>query len=409
MNYVIIGNSAAAVGCIEGIRKNDAESSITVISDEKYHTYSRPLISYLLYGKTDEEKMKYRPDGFYKDNNVTAVLGKKVVKIDVKNRNVVLSDGKTVSYDKLLCAAGSRPFIPPMEGLDTVENKFTFMTLDDAKALDGALNENSRALIVGAGLIGLKCAEGIMHKVKSLTVIDLADRILSSILDEKGADIVQKHIENHGVKFILGTSAEKFDGNTAKLSNGETVEFDVLVTAVGVRPNTELLKDAGGNVNKGIVTDAFCRTSLPGIYAAGDCTESRDITTGTDRILALLPNAYMQGNTAGLHMTGTNKPYDKAIPMNAIGFFGCHMMTAGSYDGVKTVFEDGENYKLLITKDGLLKGFIMIGDISRAGIYTKLIREQIPLESIDFELVSKTPQLMAFSQADRKELLGGVR
>lgn len=409
MNYVIIGNSAAAVGCIEGIRKNDAESPVTVVSDEKYHTYSRPLISYLLYEKTDEEKMKYRPDSFYKDNNVTAMLGKKAVKIDVKNRKVMLSDGKAVPYDKLLCAAGSRPFIPPMKGLDTVENKFTFMTLDDAKALDNALNENSRVLIVGAGLIGLKCAEGILHKVKSLTVIDLADRILSSILDEKGADIVQKHIEKQGVKFVLGTSAEEFDKNTAKLSNGETVEFDVLVTAVGVRPNTELIKEAGGNVNRGIVTDAFCRTSLPGIYAAGDCTESRDITTGTDRILALLPNAYMQGSAAGLHMTGTNKPYDKAIPMNAIGFFGCHMMTAGSYDGAKTVFEDGENYKLLVTKDGLLKGFIMIGDISRAGIYTKLIREQIPLGSIDFELVSKSPQLMAFSQSDRKEMLGGVR
>ena len=117
----------------------------------------------------------------------------------------------------------------------------------------------------------------------------------------------------------------------------------------------------------------------------------------------------MQGETAGLHMTGTDKPYDKAIPMNAIGFFGYHMITAGSYDGEKTVYADGENYKMLVTKDNLLKGYIMIGDISRAGIYTKLIREQVPLDSIDFELVKEKPQLMAFSLADRKEQLGGVR
>lgn len=409
MNYVIIGNSAAAVGCIEGIRKNDMESAITVISDEKHHTYSRPLISYLLYGKTDEERMKYRPDSFYKDNNVTAILGKKAVKIDTKNRKVMLDDGKAVPYDKLLVATGSRPFIPPMKGLDTVENKFTFMTLDDAKALDGVLTKESRVLIVGAGLIGLKCAEGILRKIGSLTVIDLADRILPSILDETGSELVQKSIEEKGVKFMLGTSAEEFDGNKAKLTNGETIEFDVLVIAVGVRPNTELVKEAGGNVNKGIVTDRFCRTSISGIYSAGDCTEIHDITTGTDRILALLPNAYMQGETAGLHMTGTDKPYDKAIPMNAIGFFGYHMITAGSYDGEKTVYAEGENYKMLVTKDNLLKGYIMIGDISRAGIYTKLIREQIPLDSIDFELVKEKPQLMAFSLAERKEQLGGVR
>lgn len=409
MNYVIIGNSAAAVGCIEGIRKNDTESSVTVISDEKHHTYSRPLISYLLWGKTTEEKMKYRPDSFYKDKNVTAILGKKAVKIDTENRKVVLDDKSEVPYDKLLNATGSRPFIPPMKGLDTVENKFTFMTLDDAKALESCLNKESRALIIGAGLIGLKCAEGIMDKVASLTVVDLADKILPSILDERGSALVQQSIEEKGVKFMLGTSAEEFDGNKARLTNGEEIEFDVLVIAVGVRPNTELVAEAGGNVNKGIVTDQFCRTSLPGIYAAGDCTESLDITTGTNRILALLPNAYMQGETAGLHMTGTNKPYDKAIAMNAIGFFGYHMVTAGNYDGEKYVSEDGENYKVLVTKNNNLIGFILIGDIARAGIYTKLIREKTPLDTLDFELIKEKPQLMAFSKAERKEQLGGVR
>lgn len=409
MNYVIIGNSAAAVGCIEGIRKNDTESSITVISDEMHHTYSRPLISYLLWGKTTEEKMKYRPDSFYKDKNVTAILGKKAVKIDTENRKVVLDDKSEIPYDKLLNATGSRPFIPPMKGLDTVENRFTFMKLDDAKDLDSCLNKESRVLIIGAGLIGLKCAEGIMDKIASLTVVDLADKILPSILDERGSALVQQSIENKGVKFMLGTSAEEFDGNKARLTNGEEIEFDVLVIAVGVRPNTELVAEAGGNVNRGIVTDQFCRTSLPGIYAAGDCTESFDITTGTNRILALLPNAYMQGETAGLHMTGTNKPYDKAIAMNAIGFFGYHMVTAGNYDGEKYVSEDGENYKVLVTKNNNLIGFILIGDIARAGIYTKLIREKTPLDTLDFELIKEKPQLMAFSKAERKEQLGGVR
>lgn len=408
MKYIIIGNSAAAVGCIEGIRETDKESSITVISNEKHHTYSRPLISYLLYGKTDEQRMKYRPDSFYEDNNVTALLGKTVVKIDAENKTISLDDESTLDYDKLLVATGSKPFVPPMEGLDTVANKFSFMTLDDAKALYAALTPESHVLIVGAGLIGLKCAEGILHKVKKLTVIDLADRALPSILDEKGSELVQKSLEDKGVEFKLGTSAKNFKKNKATLTNGEIIEFDALVIAVGVRPNTELVSEAGGNVERGIVTDKYSRTTLADVYAAGDCAQSHDITTDSDRILALLPNAYMQGFAAGKHMTGIeNAPFDKAMPMNAIGFFGYHVITAGSYEGEEIVTLDGKNYKKLITKNNQLVGFIMIGDVKRAGIYTKLIREQIPLDTIDFELISKKPQLMAFTTAERAKQLGG--
>lgn len=409
MKYVIIGNSAAAVGCIEGIREKDKKGSITVVSNEIHHTYSRPLISYLLYGKIDEERMKYRPDSFYEDNGVTTMLGHTAVKINPDKKTVELDDGTALSYDKLLVATGSKPFIPPMEGLDTVEKSFTFMTLDDAKALDAALTKNSRVLIVGAGLIGLKCAEGIFDKIGHLTVIDLADRILPSILDEKGSELVQKFLEDKGIEFRLGTSAASFDGNKAVLTNGDEIEFDVLVVAVGVRPNTELVSEAGGSVDRGIVTDKYSRTTITDVYAAGDCAKSHDITTGTDRILALLPNAYMQGVAAGRHMTGADIPYENAMPMNAIGFFGYHIITAGNYDGEELVTCDGMNYKKLVVKDNCLKGFIMIGDVRRAGIYTKLIREKVPLETIDFELISRKPQLMAFSREERAKQLGGKK
>lgn len=409
MKYVIIGNSAAAVGCIEGIREKDKKGSITVVSNEIHHTYSRPLISYLLYGKTDEERMKYRPDSFYEDNGVTTMLGRTAVKINPDKKNVELDDGTVLSYDKLLVATGSKPFIPPMEGLDTVEKSFTFMTLDDAKALDAAITKDSRVLIVGAGLIGLKCAEGIFDKIGHLTVIDLADRILPSILDEKGSELVQKFLEDKGIEFRLGTSAASFDGNKAVLTNGDEIEFDVLVVAVGVRPNTELVSEAGGSVDRGIVTDKYSRTTITDVYAAGDCAKSHDITTGTDRILALLPNAYMQGVAAGRHMTGADMPYENAMPMNAIGFFGYHVITAGNYDGEELVTCDGMNYKKLVVKDNCLKGFIMIGDVRRAGIYTKLIREKVPLDTIDFELISRKPQLMAFSREERAKQLGGKK
>ncbi|MCB6616640.1 NAD(P)/FAD-dependent oxidoreductase [Ruminococcus sp. 210702-SL.1.03] len=402
---VIIGNSAAAVGCVEGVRSVDKNSEIVLIASEKHHTYSRPLISYLLYGKTDEQRMKYRPDSFYSDNMVDTMLGKTAVSVDPKGHTVKLESGEVISYDKLMVATGSSPFVPPMKGLDKVEKKFTFMTLDDAHALDKAISAESRVLVIGAGLIGLKCVEGIADKVKEIAVVDMADRILPSVLDAEGAELVQKSIEKHGVKFYLNDSAAELEPNKAKLKSGAEVEFDVLVVAVGVRPNIALLKDAGAECGRAIKTDNKCQTSLKDIYAGGDCTESYDITIGAERVLALLPNAYMQGNTAGVNMAGGEQLYENAIPMNAMGMFGYHMITAGSYEGNVYTEKEGENYKKLFYKDNRLMGYIMIGDIKRAGIYTALIKNQTPLDSIDFELIKQKPQLMAFSAEDRREKL----
>lgn len=409
MNYVIIGNSAAAIGAVEAIRCQDDQGKITIIASEPYHTYSRPLISYLLCGKTDLQRMRYRPESFYSDRQVTPLLGKTVSAIDPATKTVTLTDARVIPYDKLLVATGSVPFIPPMQGLDQVEKKYTFMTLDDANALEEALTPKSRVLILGAGLIGLKCAEGISNKCAHITVVDLADRILPSILDERGSQIVREHIEKQGIQFSLQNSVASFENGTAHLKNGESVPFDVLVIAVGVRPNTELVKNAGGKVNRGIVTDQYCLTCLPDVYAAGDCAESLDITTGSQRVLALLPNAYMQGECAGTNMAGGEKKYDHAIPMNAIGFFGLHIITAGCYEGEEYVDEKYGCYKKLVTKDGLLKGYILIGAIERAGIYTSLIRQKTPLDTIDFELIKEKPQLMAFSKIERLKQLGGVK
>ncbi len=402
---VIIGNSAAAIGCVEGVRSVDKNSEIVLIASEKHHTYSRPLISYLLYGKTDEQRMKYRPDSFYSDNMVDTMLGKTAVSVDPKGHTVKLESGEVISYDNLMVATGSSPFVPPMKGLDKVEKKFTFMTLDDAHALDEAISAESRVLVIGAGLIGLKCVEGIADKVKEIAVVDMADRILPSVLDAEGAELVQKSIEKHGVKFYLNDSAAELEPNKAKLKSGAEVEFDVLVVAVGVRPNIALLKDAGAECGRAIKTDNKCQTSLKDIYAGGDCTESYDITIGAERVLALLPNAYMQGNTAGVNMAGGEQLYENAIPMNAMGMFGYHMITAGSYEGNVYTEKEGENYKKLFYKDNRLMGYIMIGDIKRAGIYTALIKNQTPLDSIDFELIKQKPQLMAFSAEDRREKL----
>jgi len=296
-----------------------------------------------------------------------------------------------------------------MAGLDEVKQKYTFMKLDDAKALHAALTKESRVLIIGAGLIGLKCAEGILSKVKEITVVDMAPRIFPSIHDKAAYDMMQKHIEEQGVKFLLNNSVAQFHQNSAELKNGGELDFDILVVAVGVRPETKLAADIGCKVNKGILADEHCATNLEGVYAAGDCSESYDITIDQYRVLALLPNAYMQGETAGINMAGGEKRYDKAIPMNAIGFFGLHIITAGSYDGEAYIVKGEKSYKKIMAKDNVLKGYILIGDVARAGIYTSLIRERTPLDTIDYDLIKEKPQLMAFTAKDRAVKLGGAK
>lgn len=407
MNYVIIGNSAAAVGTVAGIREFDSTGSITVISDEKYHTYSRPLISYWLEGKVSDKNMMYRPADFYEKNGVTPVLGKKVTKIDTANKTVVLDDGLQIQYDKLMVATGSKPFVPPMNGLDKV-HYHTFMSYDSAKAIRAEARDGMKVLIIGAGLIGLKAAEALSAYNAQTTVVDMADRILPSILDVRAGMKMQKHIESKGVRFILGTSAEEFSEHSAKLKNGVTVDFDMLIIAVGVRPNTELVSDAGGKVERGIITDLTQKTSLDNIYAAGDCTVSCDASSDTQKILALLPNAYMQGEVAGRNMAGREFRYVNAIPMNAIGFFGLHIITAGSYDGEEYVEESENTYKKLVFRDNRLVGYILMGDVRRAGIYTSMIKERIDLGDVNIEMLKEKPQMMMFGKARRLDKLGGI-
>ena len=319
--YVIIGNGVAAANCIEGIRSIDSDGKITVVSEENHSVYCRPLISYYLEGRTDLDRILYRGNDFYRDMNCSVLYGHRAIRLNAPEKQVVLDDGSILPYDSLCLATGSSPFIPPMKGLQSVPASFSFMTLDDALALEKAVSNSSKVLIVGAGLIGLKCAEGLRNRVAGIAVCDLADRVLSSILDAECAALIQRHLENQGISFYLGDSVERFESGLAVMTSGKAVEFDVLVLAVGVRANAGLIREAGGETGRGILVDDRMQTSIKDVYAAGDCTEGTDISAGQKRVLAILPNASFQGYTAGVNMAGGERVFDKGIPMNSIGFF----------------------------------------------------------------------------------------
>ena len=407
-HYVIVGNGTAAAGCIEGIRSRDPSGTVTVISEERHPVYCRPLISYLLEGKTQISRMGYRSGDFYERMDCTVLYGRRAVRIHPDEKQVGLDDGTAVPYSELCLAAGSAPFVPPFEGLESVRNAYSFMTLDDALRLDKALRPDSRVLIMGAGLIGLKCAEGIAARAGSVTVCDLADRVLSSILDAESAAMMQKHLEAHGIRFFLKDSAVRFGENTAVMRSGAVIPFDLLVLAVGVRPNAALMREIGGGIGRGILVDGQMKTSVEHIFAAGDCTESFDLSSGQQRVMAILPNAYLQGHAAGVNMAGGCETFDRAIPMNSIGFFGLHAMTAGSCEGTCYEEKTDGTLKRLFQKDGLLKGFLLIGCGERAGIYTSMIREQIPLSSVDYDSLKKCAATAAFSAELRRKMFGGV-
>jgi len=421
MKYVIIGNSVAACGCIEAIRKVDTQNPIVVISDEKYRVYSRPLISYYLGGKVDENKMYIRDEDYYEKNKVETKLGKKAVAVDFANKEVLLDDGEKVKYDKLLIATGGKPFIPPTKGFE-LKNVFTFIKFDDVKAIDEAIkNGAKKAVVIGAGLSGLKAAEALIKRNVDVTVVELANRILGSILDLEASKIVQNELEKHGIVFKLETSVDEITGDgkveKVKLKNGEVLDADIVVFAIGVVPNVDFLKGTELKINRGIVVNNKMETNIKGVYAAGDCAEGYDFVFEQQRVIPIWPNAYNQGETAGYNMAGVEKTFDRGFPMNSIGFFDVHMITAGivvpnSDDIEVLVKHDNEKntYRKIYLKNGRVIGFMFINSIDRAGMITNMIKEGFNVESIKHRLLDEDFGYLDLPKEVRQEkILGGAK
>ena len=409
MKVLIIGNSAAAIGCIEGIRSHDVVTEITVITDEKYMAYSRPLISYYLWGKADKKNMHYRENDFYEKTNVTLITSQKVVSIDTVKKQVTTNANLIEKYDKLLIATGASPFVPPVDGLEGKSNVFTFLKWDDAEELKKVVGKDKNAVVVGAGLIGIKVSEGLLPHCNSVTIVELAERVLPMVLDEASSKLVAKIIEEKGIALELGNSAVKIEGKTSVesvlLKDGKELPCDILVMAVGVRPNVQLAKDANIEVGRGIKVNEYSMTNKLDIYAAGDVTESFDSVAGDQKIMALWPNAYLQGETAGLHMSGAIVKKPTLFPMNSVTIFGYPIITAGIQPDASCLVlekEDNDGLARLIFRENKLVGMMLLGKVDRAGIYTSMIHDGTFIERPELLLEDRFG-LNWFSKEERKE------
>lgn len=413
--YAIVGASAAGLSCAKTLRALDVDCKIDLFTDEAYLPYSRPIISYYLKNKVNAQQIYLQDAAFYEANDITVHLNESVT--EVREHTLQTQRGERYGFDKLLLATGSVPFVPPMENVGGQENVFTFLTMGEAERLKAYAKPDMHAVVLGAGLIGLKAAEGLRSCVKSVTVVELAGKVLPSILDDRAAPMVEAHLQANGIATLLGDTVVRAEGKekitSVTLKSGKTLPCDLLVVAVGVRPNTVLAESCGADVNRGITVDhETMETTVPDVFAAGDCVRSLDILDGKEKIIALWPNAVREGKTAAYNMAGVPEKDTGSFAVNAIDFFGQRICTCGliNDDSAQVLVRaDATQYKRLLVKDNRLVGFVLINCSARAGIYTELIRQKTDLTALSGDLL-KEPGLMLYARDVRTEkLTGGVR
>lgn len=396
MRYLIVGNSAAATGAIEAIRAVDPDGELLLVGSEPYHVYSRPLISYYLAGKARRDNIFFRPADFYKKHKVTTYLGERAVKLVPANQYIRIEpSGLEIEYDRLLVATGGQPVMPACFSGD-YNNLFHFHQLQDVEKISASLKPDSRILIVGGGLIGLKAAESLCKRGLKVHVLEASAGLLNSILDQEAGNLVAQYLEANGIEITTGQPAVEVRGeksiDTVVLDDGTELSCDLFILAAGVKPNIAWVNKAV-TIKEGIVVDEFMCSSQPNIYAAGDVVQSYEPVSEEHKVVPLWPFAYRQGRIAGANMAGQITRYEPEPAFNSIPLLGLNIATAGisstSGKGFDYLCEkrDPWNYKKLIIAENRLKGFIFTGDISRCGIYRFLIEEEVDITSFKSEML----------------------
>ncbi|MFC1925391.1 NAD(P)/FAD-dependent oxidoreductase [Chloroflexota bacterium] len=410
--YLIIGNSAGGIGAAEAIRQVDREGSLVIVSDEPYLSYSRPLISKYLSGERDLEGMLYRYADFYEQNNIITMFDRKVNSLNLETHTAELDDGKIV-WEKLLLATGGKPILPKMEG-DDKNGVFSFINLNDAKAIDGFLYQAGEVVVIGGGLIGLSVTEALKKRGLNVNVVEMKDRVLNTILDEQASLMAEEAIRQAGVKVITGhivaevTGGERVTG--VVLDDGARIPCNIVVIAIGVLPRAELALSAGIKVNRGILVDSHMRTSHPDVYSCGDAVEAYDFLYGMNRVIPIWPNAYIGGKVAGSNMAGVETEYPGGTAMNSLNYFGIDIATAGMVnppdDECEVISTRNEtSYRKIILRKDHIVGMVFVGEIEKSGMIFGLMRDQVDVGGFKQELLNSGFGLASLSREKWQERL----
>lgn len=392
MQYVIIGGSAAGINAIEAIRSIDTKKKITLISDEEHSLYSRCLITYYLAGAISEEKLRYRPEDFFKRHKVEAILGATVEKVIAENKKIKLSNQKIISFDKLLIATGASPKMLDIPGRDK-QGIFGIRTIKDILGIKGLLDRVKSVAVLGGGLIGLRTAYALNACGKEVKVVIKSNRVLSQMLDEGAAALVQKRIEEEGIQVMTALAAKEILGGKnvegIALDNGDRLDCQLVIVGKGVSPNIDLVDPKGIKLDGGILVNDYLETSAPDIYAAGDCAQSKDLLTSESTINALWPCAAEQGKIAGLNMAGKKEKYKGSMAMNSVEFFGLPTISLGiarprgeGYEILVKEVKNKNQYRKVVLKDNRIVGVILVNNIDKAGIFGSLMQRGVDISSI---------------------------
>lgn len=419
--YLIIGNSTAAVGAVEGIRSVDHSRPITVLSKEPQHTYSRPMISYLLAGKAGEDKLYYRPEQYYEVNGITPLLGTEAVDLDVSNSIVTVASGEKLPYEKLLIATGGTSVRPPgVKGLEA-EGVFTFVSWQDATDIENYITRYNadRAVVIGGGLIGLKAAEALVSRGVQTTIVEKAGNILASTFDSSGSGLLAGVVEGAGVDIRCGTTVKEVTRSKGrvcgvKLHDGTEQPCSAVIVAVGVHPNIALAADTPIKTDRGILADVFMETTVSGIYVAGDASQTACCLSEGKKSIPIFPNAYRQGRIAGINMAGGRRKYSGAMFMNSLDIFGLAAISVGIIDPghrrceiMEKLEKHRQYYRKIFLMNDRVIGAIFIGEIERAGIITGLIRNKINVAGFKDILLTDDLGIVSLPRAYREKIVSG--
>ena len=406
MHHVILGAGPAGVIAAETIRKHAPADTITLVGDEAEPPYSRMAIPYLLIGNVKEAGTYLRKSlTHFADLRIDQVSGR-VTAVDAKARTVTLDNGGQLSFDRLLIATGSHPVRPPIPGMD-LPGVHPCWTLEDARAIMALARPGARVLQMGAGFIGCIIMEALAARGVALSVVEMGDRMVPRMMGPTAGGMIRNWCEKKGVKVFTGTKVEAIEagsgpatGLRVKLSSGQTVEADLVISATGVRPAIGFLKDSGITCLLGVLTDEHLQTNVGGIYAAGDCAEAFDKVSGKTIVSAIQPNAAEQARVAALNMVGRKTDLKGVTQINVLDTLGLISTSFGNWEGVP----GGEHAELTDQASGRhlslqFQGDVMVGCNSvgwteHVGVMRGLVEGQVKLGEWKDRLLHDPTKLM---------------
>jgi NAD(P)H-nitrite reductase large subunit len=374
---VIVGNGMAATRLVEQLVAQGYDGQVTVIGEEAHAAYNRILLSAVLEGAHPFSELTLRKPVFYEANGVEVVTGMRVADIDREAKEVVLDDHRTVGYDNLVLATGSIPTLPPIRGLVGMDGQLhpkvhAFRSMADCMRLNEAVPDAKRAVVVGAGLLGLQVARALAIRGVQVEVVEGTDHVLSHNVGYQAGAVLQRSLRLLGTEVYTGARAVRLTDDGLRLDNGYTLDTDLVVLTAGGRPSTALARRAGRMVRRGVVVDSHVRSVLDdSIYAIGDCAEHRGRTTG------FVPPAWEQASVLASVLTGGPEQYDGSRIVARLRATGLDVAVMGDPEHT-----DGEtvelanpvkgSYRKVVVRDGVLEAAVLIGDLSRVGLLTQL-------------------------------------